>query len=117
MLRAAAEPGQDQPGDHAVERAAEARQRVAAGDQQRAEGQHADAAETLGQHAGRDLAGGHGAGIAGLEGTDGAVAQPELRLQQRVEDVQEIGETVMQGMRAAADGEGAAGGGDRRRRR
>ena len=109
MLRAAAQPCQQQPDDHAVERAGEARESVADGDQRRADRQNLHAAEAHGELARGDLPDRHGAGIHGLEGADGRVAQPELRLQQRVEDIQKIGEAVVQRMSPAAHGERPAG--------
>ena len=102
MLRAAAQARQQEAGDHAVERARQAGKTVADGDQQRAGRQHAHAAQADRQLARRDLPARHGAGIDGLERADGGVAQAELSLQQRIKDVQQIGEAVMQRMGPAA---------------
>ncbi len=51
MLGTGAEARQNQSRDHAVKRAAQPRERVAAGNQQRAEGEDTHAAEALGQQA------------------------------------------------------------------
>ena len=104
MLRAAAQARQQEAGDHAIERAGQAGKPVADGNEHRAGRQHAHAAQANRQHAGRNLATRHGAGIDGLERADGGIAQAELGLQQRIKDVQQIGEAVMQRMGPAAYG-------------
>ncbi len=111
MLRAAAQPSECQARDHAVERASEAGQSIADGHECGAEGQDMHAAQLAGEPARRDLSARHRAGIDRLQSADGSVAQAELRLQERIEDVQKIGETVMQRMGPAAHREGLSTGG------
>ena len=109
MLCAAAQSCEQKPDDDAVERAGEAREPIADSNQCRADRQDLHAAEAHGKLARGDLPHRHRTGIDGLERADGRVAQAELRLQQRIEDVQKIGETVVQRMGPAAHGERPAG--------
>src|SRR5215831_1977523 len=109
MVHAGTEPGHEE--------AAEERQvasREAGGDEaqrggRRARGEETCLAPALGEQPSGDLEGGHGAAVHGAEETDLGEGEAELAGPHGKEDVQDVGEAVVDEMRAAGGAEDGAG--------
>ncbi len=108
MLGAGAEPAHEQRHHQQGEARAGAGQAIAGPGERGAEREHRRGPQPLGEQRGGDLETGHGAGEQPAQQSELRVAEPELLLPDRQHDVDEIGVTVVQRMRAAGDAGGAA---------
>jgi len=111
MLSARAEAADHESSRQHDETGADASDQIAEPRERGAEREHQGTAETLGQHAGRQLEAGHRAGIERPQCAHFGIAETELRLPQWQEHIEQVGEAVMQRMRSAGDRHCAAFGG------
>ena len=108
MLRAGAEPGDEQDRDQRRIAADERRKTIAEPGERGPGGEHQRRAEPLAQQAGGNLEARHGAGEHAAQQADRRVAQAELRLPDRQHHVDQVGVAVVQRVRAAGDADRAA---------
>ena len=108
MLRAGAEPADDQRERQHDEPGARAGDQVAAAGERGAGREHARGAEPFGQQPGRDLERRQRAGEQAAQDADRRIGEIELALPDRQQHVDEVGVAVVQRMRAAGDAERAA---------
>ena len=107
MLGAGAEPADEQRGHQHGEAGAGAGQAIAEAGERGAEREHRGGAQPFGHQACRNLEARHGAGEQAAQQPELGIAEPELPLPDRQQDVDEIGVAVVQRVRPAGDGGGA----------
>src|SRR5581483_10805408 len=121
VLDAGAQPGEQQDAEERPEAPGSGDGHVAGGGERRAGGEEPPLAHPLGQHARRHLEESHAARVRGPGRADLGEGQPELARPQRQEDVEEVGEGVVEEVGAARGREhaprAAVDGGRRPRRR
>src|SRR5262245_49863833 len=107
MLGTGAEPTDEQGSYQKCDTVAEAGQDITQSGKHGAEGEDRRRTETCGQKARRDLKAGQRARKHGLHESERGEAEPEFTLPDRQQNVDEVGISVMQRMRAAGDAQRA----------